>query len=338
MSSWRFNGERCRSAVARRLSRPVPRRSSWRVCPESSGLAAGLASQPRGYRPAAGSARWPDGATAGQERHDAPRVQRCPGAAVSPSSAGARLMYRVGAGRRAALENSSSRLTAPALNWKPPSSSLPRSRRFPASETRKGTRSNSNRDARIAPQLRRAVSSGARRDTARSRRSELLEFPPLGAGIVEGRRATVTLTATHTVVHGGTALGLIRARFARLHGSALRAATRLSALEWLGEALHLLQDSFSSAHVERAGGTRPIRNIRAFFIRLGWPPLSRVPGEHNAPSDPGANHVFVGGAMRPEARAAVSASRAFLVMALRHLRAPSGSPTNVAELRAFIRL
>ena len=132
-----------------------------------------------------------------------------------------------------------------------------------------------------------------------------------------------------------TALGLIRARFARLHGSALRAATRSSALEWLGEALHLLQDSFSSAHVERAGGTGPIRNIRAFFIRLGWPPLSRAPGEHNAPSDP-RDDVFVGGAMRPEARAAVSASRAFLVMALRHLRAP-GSPTNVAELRAFIR-
>ncbi|MFN0101390.1 MAG: hypothetical protein ACKV2U_04785 [Bryobacteraceae bacterium] len=130
------------------------------------------------------------------------------------------------------------------------------------------------------------------------------------------------------------ALRLIRARFARLHGLAMRSASRIKALEWLGEALHLLQDSFSSAHVERAGGTGRITKIRAFFVRVGWPPLSRAPGEHNAPKDP-RDDVYLGGALRPEARAATGASLLFLSMALRHLQAP-GSPRNGAELRAFM--
>jgi hypothetical protein len=130
------------------------------------------------------------------------------------------------------------------------------------------------------------------------------------------------------------ALRLIRARFANLYLRAMRATSRITALEWLGEALHLLQDSFSSAHVERAGGTGRIRHIRAFFIRFGWPPLSRAPGEHNAPSDP-RDDVYLHGALRTEARAAIRASRDFLTMALRHSRAPR-SLGNVAELRAFM--
>jgi hypothetical protein len=138
-------------------------------------------------------------------------------------------------------------------------------------------------------------------------------------------------TPTSTV---SAALRLIRARFAGLHRRAMRATRRSTALEWLGEALHLLQDSFSSAHVERVGGTGRIGHIRAFFIRLGWPPLSRAPHEHNAPSDP-RDDVYLHGALRPEARAAIRASRAFLVMALRHLRAPR-SPRRGVELRAFM--
>lgn len=132
-----------------------------------------------------------------------------------------------------------------------------------------------------------------------------------------------------------SALRLIQARFAGLHRRAMRASTRKQALEWLGEALHLLQDSYSSAHTERAGGVGRIRNIRAFYVRAGWPPLSRAPHEHNAPSDPRDN-IFAGGALRPEARAAIAASRAFLVMALRHLRTPR-SPLNRVQLLAFIR-
>ncbi|HKP01841.1 MAG TPA: hypothetical protein VJU77_00635 [Chthoniobacterales bacterium] len=130
------------------------------------------------------------------------------------------------------------------------------------------------------------------------------------------------------------ALRLIRARFAGLHARALRASSRSTALEWLGEALHLLQDSFSSAHVERIGGTGRIRHIRAFFIRFGWPPLSRAPHEHNAPSD-SRDDVYLHGALRREAAAAIRASRVYLVMALRHLRAPR-APGHARELQAFM--
>ena len=131
-----------------------------------------------------------------------------------------------------------------------------------------------------------------------------------------------------------TALRLIRSRFRVLYLRAMRAPNRTTALEWLGEALHLLQDSFSSAHVDRAGGTGRIRHIRAFFIRFGWPPLSRAPGEHNAPSDP-RDDVYLHGKLRPEARAAIRGSRAYLAMALRHLHSPH-SPHNRAELRTFM--
>jgi len=130
------------------------------------------------------------------------------------------------------------------------------------------------------------------------------------------------------------ALRSIQARFAGLYRRAMTAPTRARALGWIGEAMHLLQDSFSSAHVERAGGSGRIRHIRAFFLRFGWPPRSRAPLEHNAPSDT-RDDVYLHGALRPEARAAIGASRALLVMALRHLRSPR-SPAHAIELRRFI--
>ena len=136
-----------------------------------------------------------------------------------------------------------------------------------------------------------------------------------------------------------TALALIRARFASLYLQGMRATSRTLALEWLGEALHLLQDSFSRAHVDRVGGSGRIRHIRAFYIRVGWPPLSRAPGEHNAPSDDRDDVYLPGNAprrLRPEAIAAIRASREFLTMTLRHLRAP-GAPGNMAELGNFMR-
>ena len=130
------------------------------------------------------------------------------------------------------------------------------------------------------------------------------------------------------------ALRLIRARFVSLYLRAMRARNRRTALQWVGEAMHLLQDSFSSAHVERAGGIGRIRHIRAFYVRFGWPPLSRAPREHNAPSDP-RDDVYRNGALRSEAHAAIRASSVFLRMMLRHLRTPR-SPRNRAELRTFI--
>jgi hypothetical protein len=116
--------------------------------------------------------------------------------------------------------------------------------------------------------------------------------------------------------------------------SEARAGRKSDAYKWIGQALHLLQDSFSSAHVERAGGTGPISYIRVFFIRLGLPPRSRAPGEHNAPSDR-RDDVYEGGRLRPEALAAVRASRHLLRMAVRHVASPS-SPANVRELRLFM--
>ena len=130
------------------------------------------------------------------------------------------------------------------------------------------------------------------------------------------------------------ALGFIRARFALLHSQAMRAPTRATALEWLGEALHLLQDSFSSAHVERDPATGRIRYIRAFYVTASWPPFSQAPREHNAPSDT-RDDVYLGGTLRPEARAVIWASQKFLLMALRHLSSPL-APSNAAELNAFM--
>ena len=131
------------------------------------------------------------------------------------------------------------------------------------------------------------------------------------------------------------ALALIRKRFTDLYRNALRAPNRPTALGWIGEALHLLQDSFSSAHVERSGPAGRIRRIRAFFVQAGWPPLSRAPHEHNAPSDT-RDDVFLGGSLRPEALAAIRASRDLLTMALRHLAAP-GSPGIATDWAAFLR-
>jgi hypothetical protein len=131
-----------------------------------------------------------------------------------------------------------------------------------------------------------------------------------------------------------TALAAIQQKFRALYSRALGSSGRDVALGWLGEAMHLLQDSFSSAHVERAGATGPIRRIRAFFVKFGWPPRSTAPHEHNVPSDDRDN-VFVGGALRPEAVAAVNASRDLLAMFLRHYGLP-GSPVIPGEVNAFI--
>ena len=65
---------------------------------------------------------------------------------------------------------------------------------------------------------------------------------------------------------------------------------------------------------------------------------SRSDGRHlikTALPPPTRDDVYLHGALRLEARAAIRASRAFLKMALRHLRAPH-SPLNGVELRAFM--
>jgi hypothetical protein len=120
----------------------------------------------------------------------------------------------------------------------------------------------------------------------------------------------------------------------------MSARTPATAFEWIGEALHLIQDSYSRAHIERAygtgpGGSHPIRYIRSFHASVFPPSRTRGPREHNFPSDP-RDSIRAGGALKSEAVMARNASREYLRMMLRH-RARPGAPGNVAELRAFMR-
>jgi hypothetical protein len=137
------------------------------------------------------------------------------------------------------------------------------------------------------------------------------------------------------------ALSEIRRHLATLYLLALRAPNRATALGWIGEAVHLIQDSYSGAHTERslgrgAGGASPIRRIRAFYLSL-WPPRrSTAPHEHNVPSDPRDRIWKSPGVLTNEARFAIRASREYLTMMLRHVRYPS-APGNLAEFRTFLR-
>ena len=138
----------------------------------------------------------------------------------------------------------------------------------------------------------------------------------------------------------GAALAEIREHLKTLYHTATGARTRQTALEWVGEAMHLIQDSYSGAHVERAvgagpGGSSPIRRIRAFYVTV-WPPSrSTSPGEHNVPSDP-RDSIWAGpGVMRHEATLAINASRDYLQMLLRHLASP-GAPGNAGEFVTFL--
>ena len=137
------------------------------------------------------------------------------------------------------------------------------------------------------------------------------------------------------------ALAEIRAHLSALYSLATRAPNRTTSLEWAGEALHLIQDSYSGAHTERAlgagpGGGSPIRRIRAFFI-TAWPPSrSTAPSEHVAPSDPRDSVWAAPGVLRRESVFAIQASREYLMMLLRHLASPSALG-NAAEFRAFLR-
>ena len=133
------------------------------------------------------------------------------------------------------------------------------------------------------------------------------------------------------------ALSEIRNQLARLHGQALRAnmsGTRQAALGLIGEALHLIQDSFSPAHTERVldGATNPIRYIRYFGLRG-----QTYPTEHRVFPAPDPRDIITasGGRLTPVAVAAITASRQFLQMMLRHLARPT-PPRAAAELRAFM--
>jgi len=132
------------------------------------------------------------------------------------------------------------------------------------------------------------------------------------------------------------ALSEARNHFVRLHSMALGTPGRGAQFELFGECLHLLQDSYSTAHTERQwskpGGVHPIIFIRFF----GFHGSCTFPLEHRVvpPPDP-RDTIKAGGALTPFAREAVLASREYLSMALRHRGSP-GSPAISRELHAFM--
>jgi len=99
----------------------------------------------------------------------------------------------------------------------------------------------------------------------------------------------------------------------------------------LGEALHCLQDSYSPAHVDRAGGR---------ILRMShWGPLDAFRGgrhrEHGFPSD-GRDSAWSNGELTAEARTAVQGSRRYLEVALRHSASPRDDEAQRLEVEAVL--
>ncbi|MBW4568521.1 MAG: hypothetical protein KME31_10970 [Tolypothrix carrinoi HA7290-LM1] len=123
------------------------------------------------------------------------------------------------------------------------------------------------------------------------------------------------------------ALAETRQQLMALHGKVLSATKRSNAFEWIGEALHLIQDSYSPAHTARErSGAGAIIFIRYYGIKgLPYPQEHRVfpirqPGRLiPLPVDP-RDYVNVS---NPPEKAAIAASRDFLKMMLLHLKGRS---------------
>ena len=129
------------------------------------------------------------------------------------------------------------------------------------------------------------------------------------------------------------ALAEIRTCFSDLYGRAMAAPPHSdAAYEWIGEALHLLQDSYSLAHMRRNPPADPrVRGpFRITYIR-NFGPLTGKPDEHGFPKDD-RDEIGVGGSLKPEAQVAVNASIEYITMMLRHMT----SGANRAELRIFM--
>lgn len=175
--------------------------------------------------------------------------------------------------------------------------------------------------AGVTPAALAALIEGVRRPDTESIRNHLVA--------AQQRRHALRATLCQPL---GAALTDMRGHLAALHRRALAAATTAAGFGAAGEALHLIQDAYSPAHVERergAGGRHPIRYIRAYGLTTGGP------REHQFPFD--ARDLVtgvLGGALKPWSRVAVEASREYLQLILRHLAAPGGG--DGGELRAYM--
>lgn len=99
---------------------------------------------------------------------------------------------------------------------------------------------------------------------------------------------------------------------------------RKAQFELIGEALHLIQDSYSPAHMERDfGGPGKVHAIK--YIRF-WNPITLAgdPMEHNFPVDPRDNLTLASFPI-DWVKEALTASREFLQMVKRHIADPGDS-------------
>ena len=100
-----------------------------------------------------------------------------------------------------------------------------------------------------------------------------------------------------------------------LHQQMMASSNRADQFMLIGEALHLIQDSFAPAHVEREPRTGDILNIRVYGP---LPP----PGNHLFRIDP-RDDIFTTKpprALTPDAQRAITCSKEYLQMAMRHLQ------------------
>jgi hypothetical protein len=103
-------------------------------------------------------------------------------------------------------------------------------------------------------------------------------------------------------------------------------------LRLIGEALHLIQDSFAPAHVVRDPGSGRILFIKNFG------PTTSGPINHGFPVDlrDRIHSGIIRPTLRPEATRAIGASRDYLAMTLRHIGGGVPVPVIDTELNAFV--
>ena len=107
----------------------------------------------------------------------------------------------------------------------------------------------------------------------------------------------------------------------------------------IGEALHLIQDGYAPAHVERdppaKAGSDP-RDSEIVHVRYHAPwPLAIAPQEHAFQVDPRDN-IWILGKLRPEAELAIVAGREYLNLVLGHIRMAPPAGQIEEKLNAFI--
>lgn len=127
------------------------------------------------------------------------------------------------------------------------------------------------------------------------------------------------------------ALQDMRSQLASLYARLFSQPDRVTAFRLIGEALHLIQDSYCPAHVEREPTSDRMGRTVINYIRYYGPGFSS-PIEHGFPMDA---RDFVGafGKLFFWSRLAINVSREFLVMARNHLAA--GVPKS-KDLRRFL--